>query len=100
MCGIAGLIEFQGTPDTAVLRAMEQSIVHRGPDSGAIWSSGPAGLVHRRLRIIDLSPLGAQPMGNEDGRVQVVFNGEIYNHHALRAELEKLVGHGGAGARV
>jgi len=90
MCGIAGLVEFQGTPDESTLRAMERSILHRGPDEGGFWSSGPVGLVHRRLRIIDLSPLGAQPMANEDGQVQVVFNGEIYNHHSLREELLKL----------
>lgn len=90
MCGIAGLVEFQGAPEEATLRAMERSILHRGPDEGGFWRSGPVGLVHRRLRIIDLSPLGAQPMANEDGQVQVVFNGEIYNHHALREELMKL----------
>src|SRR5262245_28561944 len=90
MCGIAGLVDFQRAPDDTVLRAMEQRLVHRGPDEGACWRQGPVGLVHRRLRIIDLSPLAGQPMANEDGQVQVVFNGEIYNHHSLRAELVKL----------
>jgi asparagine synthase (glutamine-hydrolysing) len=90
MCGIAGLVDFQSAPEPPVLRAMEQAITHRGPDEGAVWARGPAGLVHRRLRIIDLSPAAAQPMANEDGRVRVVFNGEIYNFHELRDKLLKL----------
>jgi asparagine synthase (glutamine-hydrolysing) len=90
MCGIAGLVDLQRLPEEAVLRAMDRCLTHRGPDEGGIWTSPQVGLVHRRLRIIDLSPLGAQPMGNEDGRVQVVFNGEIYNHHQLREELTRL----------
>jgi asparagine synthase (glutamine-hydrolysing) len=90
MCGIAGIVDFQQPLSEPVLRAMERSLQHRGPDEGGIWAAGPAGLVHRRLRIIDLSPLGAQPMANEDGRVRVIFNGEIYNHHQLREELLQL----------
>src|SRR5258706_5705875 len=87
MCGIAGLIDFESSPGEATLRAMERTLAHRGPDEGSIWCSGAAGLAHRRLRIIDLSPAAAQPMQNEDGGVPVVFNGEIYNHHALRDDL-------------
>jgi asparagine synthase (glutamine-hydrolysing) len=90
MCGIAGLVDFKFAPEPSVLRAMEQAMIHRGPDEGAVWASGAAGLAHRRLRIIDLSPAAAQPMQNEDGRVRVVFNGEIYNFHELRDELLKL----------
>jgi asparagine synthase (glutamine-hydrolysing) len=90
MCGIAGIVDFQRAPSETVLRAMEHCLQHRGPDEGGVWLAGPAGLVHRRLRIIDLSPLAAQPMSNEDGRVRLIFNGEIYNHHALRQELVKL----------
>jgi asparagine synthase (glutamine-hydrolysing) len=90
MCGIAGLVDFKSAPEQAILRAMEQSLIHRGPDEGAVWMSGPVGLAHRRLRIIDLSPAAAQPMQNEDGRVRVVFNGEIYNFHELRDKLLKL----------
>ena len=90
MCGIAGLVDFKVAPEPATLRAMELALMHRGPDEGGVWSAGPVGLVHRRLRIIDLSPAGAQPMQNEDGRVRVAFNGEIYNHHALRKELVQL----------
>ena len=87
MCGIAGRVDFKANPQERVLRTMEASIVHRGPDEGNIWFSGPCGLVHRRLRIIDLSSAAAQPMGSANGRVQVVFNGEIYNFKALRDEL-------------
>ena len=90
MCGIAGLVDFQTAPEEATLRAMERCIGHRGPDEGSIWASRHVGFAHRRLRIIDLSPLGSQPMANEDGHVRVVFNGEIYNHHALRDELVRL----------
>src|SRR5213596_3742547 len=87
MCGIAGLVDFQTPPDEQTLLAMERTIVHRGPDEGRVWNAGPGGLVHRRLRIIDLSTAAAQPMANENGRVRVVFNGEIYNFHPLRKEL-------------
>jgi asparagine synthase (glutamine-hydrolysing) len=66
-------------------------MVHRGPDGGGLWrsSDGRVGLAHRRLSIIDLTSAADQPMSNEDGRLQVVFNGEIYNHAAIRAELTK-----------
>jgi asparagine synthase (glutamine-hydrolysing) len=89
MCGIAGVI--YADPDRPVsaelLRALGDSIAHRGPDAEGFWSEPGVGLVHRRLSIIDLST-GDQPIGNEDGSVQVVFNGEIYNFQALRADLE------------
>ncbi len=65
---------------------MADAIVHRGPDAEGYWSAPGVGLAHRRLSIIDLA-CGDQPMGNEDGSVQVVFNGEIYNFHALRRDL-------------
>jgi asparagine synthase (glutamine-hydrolysing) len=90
MCGIAGLVDFQAAPEEATLRAMERALSHRGPDDAGLFRTACCGLVHRRLRIIDLSPAAAQPMANEDGRLQVVFNGEIYNFRALRAELEGL----------
>ena len=66
---------------------MMASIHHRGPDSQGKYLSGRVGLGHCRLAIIDLSPSGAQPMGNEDGGIQIVFNGEIYNFPELRREL-------------
>jgi asparagine synthase (glutamine-hydrolysing) len=90
MCGIAGLVDLQHPPEEAVLRAMDRCLVHRGPDEGRRWINSQVALIHRRLRILDLSALAAQPMGNEDGRVQVIYNGEIYNHHALRKELIQL----------
>ena len=71
MCGIAGVFEFrpgQATPPH-VLEAMGKMIEHRGPDQGAIFQDGPIGLVARRLRIIDLSPAGSQPVPNEDGTI-------------------------------
>ena len=87
MCGIAGYVDWDGAPDEQSLRAAERCLHHRGPDGGGVWREGPVGLVHRRLRVIDLSPAAAQPMSNEDGTVQVVFNGEIYNFQSLRDEL-------------
>src|SRR5690242_7617370 len=69
------------------MKAMGDAIAHRGPDAEGFWNEAGVGLVHRRLSIIDLSG-GDQPIGNEDGSVQVVFNGEIYNFQELRAGLE------------
>ncbi len=91
MCGIIGIISRDGTRvDPEQVAAMRDTMRHRGPDDDGIWTSadGCVGLGHRRLAIIDLSPAGRAPMGNEDGTVQVTFNGEIYNHVALRRELE------------
>src|SRR5437763_3273093 len=86
MCGVAGWLGSFTEPidGDAVLRALG----HRGPDeeSSRVWPD--AGLLHTRLRIIDLSPAGAQPMANEDESIWVVFNGEIYNHRDLRHDLE------------
>lgn len=91
MCGIVGLAYRDGTrvrPELVV--SMRDTMVHRGPDDDGLWCSadGRAALGHRRLAIIDLSPLGRAPMSNEDGTVHVTFNGEIYNHEALRRRLE------------
>src|SRR4051794_31231767 len=89
MCGIAGVLYADPARpvEPTVLRAMGDSIAHRGPDAAGVWAEPGVGLVHRRLSIIDLSG-GDQPIGNEDGSVQVVFNGEIYNFEELRAGLE------------
>ena len=95
MCGIVGIVEPYGRPvDRGVLTAMSGTIVHRGPDDSGEHVDGPVGLGMRRLSIIDLAG-GAQPMSNQGcaraaGAVWVVYNGEIYNHAALRAELESL----------
>lgn len=85
MCGIAG---YFGEGNREVLGRMADTVRHRGPDDEGFFVDEKVGLAHRRLAIIDLSPAGHQPMGNEDGSVQVVFNGEIYNFAALRAGLE------------
>jgi len=94
MCGIAGVVDFDRPVDVSALsRRLDSALAHRGPDGAGTWST-PAGsapaalLVHRRLAIIDPGPGGAQPMSTPDGRRHLVFNGEIYNYRALRAELE------------
>ncbi len=93
MCGINGALafsatEFEVTPSYVV--AMRDVMSHRGPDGAGVWVSpdGRVGLGHRRLSIIDLSPCAAQPMSNEDESLWLAYNGEIYNHAALRAELQ------------
>lgn len=86
MCGIFAWVG-PGIDESRLIRSVDR-MAHRGPDAGAHWTDGVAWLGHRRLRIIDLSEAGAQPMGNEDGQIQVVFNGEIYNFPELRAELQ------------
>jgi asparagine synthase (glutamine-hydrolysing) len=90
MCGIAGLAFAEPTDvDDLCLRRMAAAIRHRGPDGFGVFTDGRVSLVHTRLAIIDLAG-GAQPLGNEDGQVQVVFNGEIFNYRELRAELVRL----------
>jgi asparagine synthase (glutamine-hydrolysing) len=86
MCGIAGYFLKEGKADAARLRAMCDCMRHRGPDDEGLRTEGRCGLGMRRLSIIDLST-GHQPIGNEDGSVWVVFNGEIYNFQQLRREL-------------
>jgi asparagine synthase (glutamine-hydrolysing) len=88
MCGIAGILETQGAgPETRQVSRMLDTITHRGPDDEGVYDGGRAVLGVRRLKIIDLEG-GHQPLSNEDGTVWVVYNGEIYNHTALRQELE------------
>lgn len=98
MCGIAGLIDFKNVFDAnmrqSVLQKMTDAIQHRGPDDGGVWHDDIASLGHRRLSIIDLSPAGHQPMASSDGRWQIVFNGEIYNHHNIKAELPDITWRG------
>ena len=86
MCGIAG---FAGRGDLGILHRMTAAIAHRGPDADGHWAEENAGvfLGHRRLSIVDLAG-GAQPMWTRDGQLGVTFNGEIYNHAELRAELK------------
>jgi asparagine synthase (glutamine-hydrolysing) len=88
VCGICGIVtRAPGGPDPAALAAMNDALVHRGPDSAGVAVEGPVGLAARRLAIIDLAG-GDQPMATEDGELVVVQNGEIYNHEELRRELE------------
>jgi asparagine synthase (glutamine-hydrolysing) len=92
MCGIAGIVASDSTRiEASVLQRMGRAMRHRGPDDAGVYvdqSDGTsAGLAHRRLSIIDLSPAGHQPMSNEDGTIWLTYNGEIYNHAALRREL-------------
>jgi len=91
MCGIAGRVNFRsGAPvDAARVGAMCDLIAHRGPDGHGVHCDGPVGFGHRRLAIIDLSPLGRQPMQTADGQVVITFNGEIYNFQELRHALEQ-----------
>ena len=90
MCGIAGRVNFlSGAPvNAALIRGMCDLLAHRGPDGEGAYIDGPVGLGHRRLAIIDLSPAAHQPMGNGNGTVWIVFNGEIYNFKELRLGLE------------
>ena len=88
MCGIVGTVRFgdaQASPED--FNRAVQSLERRGPDSFGIWSDDRVQLGHRRLAIVDLSATGAQPMESADGRYVITFNGEIYNHLALRIEL-------------
>lgn len=90
MCGIAGYIRScSPLADEATLERMGEVIQHRGPDASGIYLDDHIGLVHRRLSILDLSEQGNQPMYSDDGRLVVVFNGEIYNFQELRVELQK-----------
>lgn len=90
MCGIAGFVDFSGHDRDQArtrLKRMTDSIIHRGPDEEGAYVDSFAAFGHRRLSIIDLSS-GQQPMATEDGALQIVFNGEIYNFLEIRRELE------------
>lgn len=96
MCGIAGIVSSrEGAASPERLVRMRDAMAHRGPDGEGLWHDPDrrVGLAHRRLAIVDLSPAGAQPMATEDGALRIVYNGEIYNHLELRAELEKAGAH-------
>lgn len=91
MCGLAGIAwrDPERVPDEAVVRAMGDSLAHRGPDDSGLHVGPGIGLACRRLAIVDLSPAGRMPMASDDGRVVLAFNGEIYNHVELREELKR-----------
>jgi len=90
MCGFAGLIGKDLVQEADIVH-MRDTMSHRGPDGAGVWIStdGVVGMGHRRLSIIDLSPLGHQPMANEDENIWIVYNGEIYNFLELQSELKK-----------
>lgn len=91
MCGIAGIFNLNGEPvSPANLRKMTDAIAHRGPDGEGFFIDSFIGLGHRRLSIIDLSPMGHQPMSSSDGKFTITYNGEVYNFHELRVELQAL----------
>jgi asparagine synthase (glutamine-hydrolysing) len=93
MCGIAGVFNLNGDAVAFnVLKAMTNSLAHRGPDGEGFWISEAVGLGHRRLSILDLSTNGAQPMQSRDSNWVIIFNGCIYNYLELKAEL-KAKGH-------
>jgi len=90
MCGIAGIVLSRaGGVNERILLAMRDAQYHRGPDEAGIYLGKGAGLGHRRLSIIDLAH-GQQPMVDEAGGLALVYNGEMYNFEALKAELEGL----------
>src|ERR671916_2943722 len=89
VCGISGELRADGRPaDVVAVARMSGVVASRGPDGSGLWANGSAALGHRRLAIIDLSRRGDQPMVDPDLGLTVVFNGCIYNHRELRAELE------------
>jgi asparagine synthase (glutamine-hydrolysing) len=89
VCGIAGVAALDGCPASAdSARAMATALAHRGPDGEGFFEDAPIVLVHRRLAILDLTDAARQPMTDATGRFTIVFNGEIYNHLEIRAELE------------
>ena len=94
MCGIAGLFDPGRTTDPGALirqvAEMTAALTHRGPDAGGEWAEPECGLAlgHRRLAVAELGPAGAQPMVSPDGRWVLDYNGELYNHRALRHRLE------------
>src|SRR5437016_3889914 len=95
MCGITGFLNSRrdaaGEHMRATVSRMASTLQHRGPDDAGVWLDPAAGVAlgHRRLSVVDLSPLGHQPMHSASGRYIIVFNGEIYNFRLLRAQLEE-----------
>ena len=88
MCGISGEVRFDGgVADIGAVAAMCDQLQRRGPDGSGGWQSGPVALGHRRLKIVDLTDAGAQPMVDPELGLTMVFNGMIYNYPELRTEL-------------
>src|SRR3954447_9369460 len=87
MCGICGVVELGRPADRPAVETMLDRLAHRGPDGRGVFADDGVCLGHLRLAIIDLSAAGLEPFASEDGRLQLVFNGEIYNYLELRDEL-------------
>ncbi len=105
MCGLAGILNVRPQDPSHLeesIRGMADTLVHRGPDDGGAWvnSQGTLGLGFRRLAILDLSPMGHQPMNSPSGRFSLVFNGEVYNHNRIRSELGAVPFRGGSDTEV
>jgi len=100
MCGITGYLA--SNIDEKIVKAMGNTLTHRGPDDSGTWCDQQAGIAlsHQRLAIIDLSPEGHQPMLSADSRYVIVFNGEVYNHNELRAELPNITWRGHSDTEV
>jgi len=98
MCGIAGIAQFDRPPDQAVVKAMTDALIHRGPDGEGFFSRDFVAFGHRRLKIIDLSEAAKQPISDASGNAVVTYNGEIYNYRDLRETLSarghRFISHG------
>ena len=96
MCGVVGLLRISASAPhlnlSALADEMSHTLTHRGPDADGVWVDEAQGVAfgHRRLSIIDLSSTGAQPMVSASGRYVLTYNGELYNHPALRVKLEQV----------
>ncbi len=91
MCGICGIRQLDSTAggfEEQLIGRMTDTMAHRGPNDRGVWQNRHIALGHRRLSVIDLSPNGHQPMGNEDGSVQIVYNGEVYNFRELKERFD------------
>ncbi len=90
MCGLCGIYLRDPSVhvDSALIRRMRDTMVHRGPDAAGEYYHRGVGFGHRRLKVIDLSEAAAQPMSNPEGTITIIYNGEIYNFRELRMELE------------
>ena len=108
MCGLCGVVAFDRPPELELARAMANVLAHRGPDGEGSFAAEPGvAFGHRRLAIIDLSDAGIQPFASDDGQLQLLHNGEIYNYRELRQRaggprppLPHRDRHGGRAARV
>ena len=88
MCGLCGIMRLGDAsidPTGGLIDRMTDCLTHRGPNDRGTWCTPDIALGHRRLSVIDLSEAGRQPMSNEDGSVQIVYNGEMYNFRELEA---------------